>query len=108
MLDRDEVDRHGFAGTAISFDNNAPYRISHATIYMNSRFTWSRSLTYSCDGVVGQADARKVMNHEMGHAEGLSHQPSGASSIMIQGALPYYHIRAADTNNIQLIYGAYP
>ncbi len=54
------------------------------------------------------ADARKVANHEMGHVEGLSHQPSGESSVMIQGALSDYHTREADTNNIKLIYGAYP
>ncbi len=100
-----------FGYTDISYDlePGSLHRISHAKIYLNSRIAWNRSLTFSCDGAsVGQADARKVMTHEMGHAEGLSHQAPGASSIMIQGALPYYHIGAADDNNIQLIYGSYP
>ena len=96
------------AATVDEHDDAAPYRISSVKTTINSRVTWNRSLTFSCSVNFAQADARKVINHEMGHAEGLSHQPTGASSIMIQDALSYYHIGAADTNNIQLIYGSYP
>jgi predicted Zn-dependent protease len=107
------MDYFVYAATTWVHANSAPYHISHATITFNRAINWNRSLNFDCysipnDRMECKADARKVANHEMGHVEGLSHQAAGASSIMIQGALTYYHIGAADTNNIILIYGAYP
>jgi hypothetical protein len=103
-------DYYVYASTTIEFDPDEPYHITSAWIRFNTAIRWNRSLNFACDDVAEwcRADARKVANHEMGHVEGLSHQPSGESSVMIQGPLTWYHIQEADENNIRLIYGAYP
>jgi hypothetical protein len=102
-----------YASTVSTIGPSPAYHISHTLITFNSAILWNRSLDFHCYvDIFGvdhcYSDARKVSNHEMGHAEGLSHQPAGASSVMIQGPLTYYHVGAADVNNIQLIYGTYP
>ena len=81
----------------------------------NTYVIWNRSDTYTCTDLPVfpywscKADARKVALHEMGHAEGLGHMPSGSpQSIMQQGALTYHNLKTDDIAGIKAIYEAYP
>jgi hypothetical protein len=97
-----------YAGTTDTYDPSSPYHITHSVIKLNREIIWNRSLNFSCTATVCHADARKVMNHEYGHMEGLAHRPSTVTSIMRQGALSYYQVQADDRSSIRAIYGAYP
>lgn len=101
-----------YAGTTDSYQGSQPYHITHADIEFNSNVAWNRlldfSVTYPEPGTtLYHADARKVANHEMGHAEGLGHTGINPA-IMRQGATTYYHVQSNDAAGIVAVYGAYP
>jgi hypothetical protein len=83
----------------------------HALIRFNTKINWTTATGGSCYTIGGvyecAADARKVSNHEMGHAQGLAHTFAPEVSIMRQGWLSYYQLRDDDKNGIVAIYGAY-
>ncbi|MDQ3407340.1 MAG: M10 family metallopeptidase domain-containing protein [Chloroflexota bacterium] len=58
------------------------------------------------------ADARKVANHEMGHAQGLAHVSDATigtrQATMRPGPVFYSDVQADDRDGIIDIYGAYP
>lgn len=46
----------------------------------------------------------KAATHELGHAIGLAHAPSGQTSIMQQGHLPFNTPRIYDINDVNSLY----
>lgn len=96
------------------FGPGNPNRIDFSRIRFNKLIFWNRSLNFSCYDIPYypykhcSADARKVANHEMGHAQGLAHEGSGTTAIMRQGPLTYFYVQADDRDGIIDIYGAYP
>lgn len=97
-----------YGSTTNSYPLTAPYNITKSVIKLNRQIKWNRSLNFACTATVCNADARKVMNHEYGHMEGLAHRPSTVTAIMRQGALTFYQVQAEDRASIVSIYGAYP
>ncbi len=94
--------------TTNTIQASAPFHITKSVIKLNRLIVWNRTKDYGCSATVCHADARKVMNHEMGHAQGLGHEASGVAAIMVQGPVSYYPVQRDDINGITAIYGAYP
>lgn len=72
-------------------------------VYLNENVTWNRTLTYGPGNLV--ADSRKVITHELGHAEALGH--TSYTAIMHQGDEQFYTVQHNDCLGIQAIYGSY-
>jgi hypothetical protein len=102
-----------FASTPITY-NSTSGLIDYAKIKFNSQIVWKTTTSGYCysipapPNVACTQDARKVANHEMGHAQGLAHESQDVAAVMRQGFLSIYHVKQDDENGIIHIYGAYP
>lgn len=94
------------------WDANYPYRIYRADVWMNldSRIDWNTNLDFFCPVNYQHchSDARKVMTHELGHAEGLGHSNFYNTAVMTQGQVTFWKPKSNDIDGLQAIYGAYP
>lgn len=101
-----------YAATTVYWQASSPYRITYVNMIFSSAMVWNRSLDFHVSNpepgtYLYYADARKVANHEMGHAEGLGH--TGVSpAIMRTGPTTYYHLQTDDKNGVIAVYGSYP
>lgn len=89
-------------------------KITHSTIRFNKLIVWKTTTGGYCYSIpvppnyACTQDARKVSNHEMGHAQGLAHEFDPTVAIMKQGFLSYYKLQTDDKKGLISIYGAYP
>jgi hypothetical protein len=87
-------------------------RINHAKITFNTEIVWRRQTGGWCDNDgahICHADARKVANHELGHAEGLAHEDGFlVTAVMVQGFVGWFALKPDDRDGIIAIYGAAP
>ncbi len=94
-----------FTGLTNDYADSNTNKIYRADVFLNVDILWNTTYTFGCDSVC-HADARKVMTHELGHAEALGH--TSFTAVMKQGATTYWKPRTNDIDGLQAIYGAYP
>jgi hypothetical protein len=75
-------------------------------VFNNYPTGWNNTLTWAqyqnCDFA---ADGRKVATHETGHVQGLGH--TSTTSVMHQGAEPFYALQSDDKAGLIAIYPGY-
>ena len=104
-------DPYVFGSTSFEYNGDTG-RITWAHIRFNTMILWKTTLNGYCydipvwPNVQCTQDARKVSNHEMGHAQGLAYEKD-ITAVMVQGFVSWYHVKNDDKNGIIHIYGAY-
>lgn len=109
----EDLNDPGVFGFADIQNNWTTGEITHVTIVFNQEIVWKTTTGGNCYDPPGSItfectqDARKVSNHEMGHAQGLAHEFAPTTAVMRQGFLSYHKLQTDDTNGLIAIYGAY-
>jgi hypothetical protein len=99
-----------YGSTIVGAYLSSPYHIYSASIKINTHIQWNTTHTWDSDEAKAwncKGDARKVMTHELGHAQGLGH--TGISpAVMRSLSTTYWKPQPNDVQGLQHIYGAYP
>lgn len=86
--------------TTLSFLSTG--RISFATVYLNSDWSWNTSCTLNQAN--RQADFLTIVLHEMGHAVSLNHDPNQTAAVMWPNYVCKQTLTADDRNGIGALY----